>query len=560
MALNNAFLVTENYSLGTELDDGLRVGPVTELPVKINTVTNTPYSNPDGSQATANPYDQWGRGMLLASTSCYNIIPRGPSAAGNVVGYNAAGTVPAAGNLTLSADAYVTTANPNGDGTSYLQLDWPRALSVTIGTATLTSAVTLTVFGQDFYGAFMQESITIPNGSAVGTYNMKKAFYQIFRVYSNSSAQTATIQIQTTDTFGLPYRITSPGNIMAISWGNGNDMGIASTELAPAGASAGTSDAMTAGVVTIATTAISSSSQIQYAENTNAGAIGKYSVTDYTANTSFEITSNNNAETSTVNWALVPSNWASGTATLVDGTVFVSAPSVTSNSNIMLSRNVKGGTEGFLAAPSAAIVPGIGFTINSYSAINTVQAADTSTVNWAIVSPGSPLSGSGKATLVAGTITVPFSLVAGSTVLVSYDTPGTAIGTYLQVPAAVTGTSFTITSQNNTETSIVNWQVFAPNAALTTQLAPLGTFTPADQSTPSNTTGDVRGTYKPSTPANGTNLLDFIYYVYGFDNYINQQANAQLSSGGTAAAPAVRDYVTFTSQFGQPQYYTGVNA
>ena len=564
MTTNNAFLVTENYPLGTELDDGLRVGPVNTLPLVINAVTNTPVAGPNGGQNTGNPYDQWGRGMLLASTSCYNIIPRGPSAVGNVVGFNATPTIPGAGNLVLSADGYVTTANTNGDGTFYLQLDWPRALSIIIGnsgSATLVTAATITVFGQDFYGAFMQEALTIPAGSAVGTYLMKKAFYVINRIYLNTTLQAgSTMNIQTTDTFGLPYRITSPGNIAAISWASGNDMGIVGTALAQAGAATGTGT-LAAGTLAVATGAVAARSQVQYTENTNAGAVGKYAISAFTANTSFTILSSNNAETSTFNWALVPTNWASGTATLVGGTVFVVAPSVKANSNIMLSRNVLGGTAGFLAAPVAGIVPGVGFTINSYSAIATL-VNDTSTVNWAIVGQGSPLSGSGKATLVAGAVTIPFSIAAGSTVLVTYDTPATAIGTYLQAPSAgiTVGTSFTIVSQANTETSIVNWQVFAPNATLTTQLAPLGTFTPADQSTPSNTTGDVRGTYKPSSAANGTSILDFLYYVYGFDNFINQQANAQLSAGGTKAVPAVRDYVTFTSQFGQVQYYTGTNA
>jgi len=68
-----------------------------------------------------------------------------------------------------------------------------------------------------------------------------------------------------------------------------------------------------------------------------------------------------------------------GTATLVSGTVTVNTTKVTSSSIILLSRNSPIGTLGNLSAPSASIVSGTSFVINSSS------ASDNSTVYWHII-------------------------------------------------------------------------------------------------------------------------------------------------------------------------------
>jgi len=64
-----------------------------------------------------------------------------------------------------------------------------------------------------------------------------------------------------------------------------------------------------------------------------------------------------------------------GSATLVAGTVTVARTSIRSNSRILLSRRIGGGTLGFLTYTLSA---GVSFTINSTS------ATDTSTVTWAV--------------------------------------------------------------------------------------------------------------------------------------------------------------------------------
>jgi hypothetical protein len=73
------------------------------------------------------------------------------------------------------------------------------------------------------------------------------------------------------------------------------------------------------------------------------------------------------------------SNASVGTSTLVGGTVTVSTTAVATGSLIYVSRNTSGGTAGHLNAPSASIVNGTSFVINSSS------GTDTSTVNWWIV-------------------------------------------------------------------------------------------------------------------------------------------------------------------------------
>lgn len=66
-----------------------------------------------------------------------------------------------------------------------------------------------------------------------------------------------------------------------------------------------------------------------------------------------------------------------GTATLVAGTVTVTAPYVSSTSKVMLSRQLLGGTPGHLSV--SAIVDGTSFDIDSSSAM------DTSDINYVIL-------------------------------------------------------------------------------------------------------------------------------------------------------------------------------
>lgn len=73
-----------------------------------------------------------------------------------------------------------------------------------------------------------------------------------------------------------------------------------------------------------------------------------------------------------------------GTATLASGTVTVANTSVTANSKIFVTRS---GLNGSTAAGTLSVTKnaGVGFTINSYSAVAAVVTGDTSTVDWFII-------------------------------------------------------------------------------------------------------------------------------------------------------------------------------
>jgi len=70
-------------------------------------------------------------------------------------------------------------------------------------------------------------------------------------------------------------------------------------------ASAGTSAAMVGGIVTIATTAVTSSSIILVSHDAPGGTLGTLYVSSITAGTSFVVTSTNVADTSTVNFLII---------------------------------------------------------------------------------------------------------------------------------------------------------------------------------------------------------------------------------------------------------------
>lgn len=340
-----------------------------------------------------------------------------------------------------------------------------------------------------------------------------------------------------------------------INWEVVNDLGRYSAS--------GISSAMVSGAVFIETSQVQSNSNIQLTLHTFGTAHGQWYISQIFPGFGFEITSTNNTETSTVSWAIMPSNYSQGTSdnlgsgvTPVAGSVFVIAPSVRANSNILLTYATNPGVNGgVLDTPSLLIEPGIGFSIFS-SNIN-----DTAKVNWAITNLASGLSGT--STLVGGTVTVPnTSVQSNSVILLSDNTTSGTPGTYVRVSSITSGTSFTITSQSGTDTSSINWDIFPADFFLTVQISSLGTFVPADKTPPSATTGDVRGLYAPSSPSNGVNSLRFTAYVQGADQWINQVANNQFTERslnqpvvGTTIAP-----LTAKDLYGYPQFYTGSNS
>lgn len=124
-------------------------------------------------------------------------------------------TPAAAGAITLTAGTSVKSVVTN-NGT-VLQLDVPRAVSVTTGAGSPTTR-NFTVSGYDYYGQAMSEVIA-SSGTQNTAVNGKKAFYQISGI-TVSGGTVVAITIGTTDILGLPVRVTDAGYIARVGYNN----------------------------------------------------------------------------------------------------------------------------------------------------------------------------------------------------------------------------------------------------------------------------------------------------------------------------------------------------
>jgi hypothetical protein len=145
----------------------------------------------------------------LGRVFVWDVIPQALSAA-NIA---ASQTPAAAGSLTLTAGTSVKSVI-NAAGSTVLQLDCPRAVSVTQVTGGTARA--FTVSGYDVYGQAMSEVIT---SVANATTNGKKAFYQISGI-TVAGATTTAITVGTTDILGCPVRILDLGYIVHAGYNN----------------------------------------------------------------------------------------------------------------------------------------------------------------------------------------------------------------------------------------------------------------------------------------------------------------------------------------------------
>jgi hypothetical protein len=136
---------------------------------------------------------------------------------------SAAATYAAAGNATLAAGTG-TTSVFTAAGVAAIQLDCPRAVSVTIGTGTIAD-VAITVTGLDVYGQAMTDVIQTGTTQST-TVNGEKAFFQITGV-AVAGAVGGTIAVGTTDILGSPVRITTADYIARAGWAGAlaNDAG-----------------------------------------------------------------------------------------------------------------------------------------------------------------------------------------------------------------------------------------------------------------------------------------------------------------------------------------------
>jgi hypothetical protein len=127
---------------------------------------------------------------------------------------SAAATYSSAGNAVLAAGTG-TQSVIRADGTTVIQLDCPRAVSITIGTGTIT-ATNVTVSGYDIYGQPMTQIISTGTTQST-TVNGLKAFWQISQV-AVAGNPGGTIAVGTSDVLGSPVRIIDGGYIIDPGW------------------------------------------------------------------------------------------------------------------------------------------------------------------------------------------------------------------------------------------------------------------------------------------------------------------------------------------------------
>jgi molybdopterin-binding protein len=148
----------------------------------------------------------------LGRVYIWDIIPQTKGNA-NIV----AAAITTATSLTLAAGTSVKSIITN-TGAAALQLDIPRAVSVTTGAGTPTS-VNITVSGYDYYGQAMSEVIATGTVASTTTAG-KKAFYIITSVTA-SGGSVVTVSVGTADVFGSPVRFIDKSYIVRYGWNNG---------------------------------------------------------------------------------------------------------------------------------------------------------------------------------------------------------------------------------------------------------------------------------------------------------------------------------------------------
>ena len=172
---------------------------VTASSTTITGQTNVPLDNPSPMDLGVGP---------LGRIYVWDIVPQA-LVANNIA---ATQTPAAAGAVTLTAGTSVKSVTTAG-GVTVLQLDCPRAVSVTTGAGTPTSR-NFTVSGYDYYGQAMSEVIA-SSASASTAVNGKKAFYQISGI-TVSGGTVVAVTVGTTDILGLPVRVFNVSYVASV--------------------------------------------------------------------------------------------------------------------------------------------------------------------------------------------------------------------------------------------------------------------------------------------------------------------------------------------------------
>jgi len=204
------------------------------------------------------------------------VLGGGSSDVSTLTGDSGGAISPTGGNINLLGTANQITTTGSGS-----TITWSLPSAITTP-GSLTTTTTLT-------GG---TGITATTGNIVAT-------------AGNISTTAGSISSHTTLTAGTGITATT-GNITAT---NGNlSLGTAGNKLSIAtgsNASLGTSSALSSGNVTVATTAVTSSSKIFLTRAVAGGTLGNLSVGTISAGVNFTITCDSSSDTSTVNWLII---------------------------------------------------------------------------------------------------------------------------------------------------------------------------------------------------------------------------------------------------------------
>jgi hypothetical protein len=159
--------------------------------------TNAPLDNPAPMDLGVGP---------LGRIYVWDIIPQA------LVADNIATAQTTSSTIALTAGTSVKSV-VRQDGTTVLQLDCPRAVSIVSGAGTLTNR-NVTISGYDYYGQAMSEVIATGTVQST-TVKGKKAFFQITSA-SISGALGATIAVGTTDILGIPVRVFNVSYVASV--------------------------------------------------------------------------------------------------------------------------------------------------------------------------------------------------------------------------------------------------------------------------------------------------------------------------------------------------------
>lgn len=147
----------------------------------------------------------------LGRVFVWDLVPQ-VKANANIV----AAAITTASSLTLAAGTSTKSIITN-TGVAAIQLDCPRAVSVTTGSGSPTS-VNITVSGYDYYGQPMSEVIATGTVQSTTT-NGLKAFYVITGVTA-SGGSVVTVSVGTADVFGCPVRFIDKSYVIRYGWNN----------------------------------------------------------------------------------------------------------------------------------------------------------------------------------------------------------------------------------------------------------------------------------------------------------------------------------------------------